>query len=136
MIRRPPRSTLFPYTTLFRSQAQYFKETGHAAQGWYWQFWQETPNALRILGYPISEPFVQESFTEPGKRYRVQYFERAVLEEHPENLGRDNNRFYILGRLLGNELIKHRLDEAPFQPVPQIPTDANQTWFPETGHTL
>src|SRR3712207_8650194 len=26
MIRRPPRSTLFPYTTLFRSQ-------GHAAQG-------------------------------------------------------------------------------------------------------
>src|SRR2546422_3567128 len=26
MIRRPPRSTLFPYTTLFRSEA----ETGHA----------------------------------------------------------------------------------------------------------
>src|SRR2546426_12150425 len=24
MIRRPPRSTLFPYTTLFRSQAVYF----------------------------------------------------------------------------------------------------------------
>src|SRR3712207_7615630 len=26
MIRRPPRSTLFPYTTLFRSQAQLGKE--------------------------------------------------------------------------------------------------------------
>src|SRR3712207_8008548 len=25
MIRRPPRSTLFPYTTLFRSNAQVFK---------------------------------------------------------------------------------------------------------------
>src|SRR2546427_8760040 len=25
MIRRPPRSTLFPYTTLFRSQAKGFK---------------------------------------------------------------------------------------------------------------
>src|SRR5437899_8223074 len=24
MIRRPPRSTLFPYTTLFRSEASYF----------------------------------------------------------------------------------------------------------------
>src|ERR1035441_10731460 len=24
MIRRPPRSTLFPYTTLFRSQSHYF----------------------------------------------------------------------------------------------------------------
>src|SRR5256886_10758735 len=29
MIRRPPRSTLFPYTTLFRSQ----KGTGRARQG-------------------------------------------------------------------------------------------------------
>src|SRR5258706_11672874 len=26
MIRRPPRSTLFPYTTLFRSLVQLFKE--------------------------------------------------------------------------------------------------------------
>src|ERR1039458_10757880 len=25
MIRRPPRSTLFPYTTLFRSRDQYFR---------------------------------------------------------------------------------------------------------------
>src|SRR3712207_7739237 len=29
MIRRPPRSTLFPYTTLFRSE-QMFAEAGHA----------------------------------------------------------------------------------------------------------
>src|SRR3712207_7977065 len=28
MIRRPPRSTLFPYTTLFRSQAGYSRERG------------------------------------------------------------------------------------------------------------
>src|SRR5689334_23770919 len=26
MLRRPPRSTLFPYTTLFRSKLQYFVE--------------------------------------------------------------------------------------------------------------
>src|SRR2546430_3128809 len=26
MIRRPPRSTLFPYTTLFRSRLEYFEE--------------------------------------------------------------------------------------------------------------
>ncbi|MDP9313528.1 MAG: hypothetical protein M3R24_22035 [Chloroflexota bacterium] len=79
---------------------------------------------------------MQESFTEPGKFYRVQYFERAVLEEHPENFGRDGNRFYVLGRLLGNELIKNRRGEAPFQPVPSIPGNANQTWFRETQHTL
>src|SRR2546422_7274705 len=29
MIRRPPRSTLFPYTTLFRSRPQ-----GHSDSGW------------------------------------------------------------------------------------------------------
>src|SRR5258705_5311749 len=29
MIRRPPRSTLFPYTTLFRS--------GHNPQRWFWE---------------------------------------------------------------------------------------------------
>src|SRR5256885_10571153 len=29
MIRRPPRSTLFPYTTLFRSIAQVLKDEGY-----------------------------------------------------------------------------------------------------------
>src|SRR3712207_8506488 len=39
MIRRPPRSTLFPYTTLFRSHAaapqeQPGRSTGHGSQGY------------------------------------------------------------------------------------------------------
>src|SRR5438093_10349627 len=33
MIRRPPRSTLFPYTTLFRSQCYCFTESGLSI-GW------------------------------------------------------------------------------------------------------
>src|SRR5256886_13273730 len=33
MIRRPPRSTLFPYTTLFRSQASVFTEVGYGMLG-------------------------------------------------------------------------------------------------------
>src|SRR3712207_8658537 len=32
MIRRPPRSTLFPYTTLFRSRAQKFYGGRHAGK--------------------------------------------------------------------------------------------------------
>src|SRR3712207_8718308 len=32
MIRRPPRSTLFPYTTLFRSYDQYREAAGRALQ--------------------------------------------------------------------------------------------------------
>src|SRR2546425_3004258 len=33
MIRRPPRSTLFPYTTLFRSRALLRRTTGEDADG-------------------------------------------------------------------------------------------------------
>src|SRR2546426_8493842 len=32
MIRRPPRSTLFPYTTLFRSEASFQLEAEHRAE--------------------------------------------------------------------------------------------------------
>ncbi|GAC1649347.1 MAG: hypothetical protein NVS4B8_22930 [Herpetosiphon sp.] len=117
-------------------QVQYFKETGHSSQNWYWQLWKNTPDALRILGYPISEPFIQKSFTEGDKSYRVQYYERAVLEEHPENFGQQGNKYYILGRLLGNELVKNRLAEQPFLPVPSSADTPNRRWFTETQHTL
>src|SRR3712207_9380020 len=33
MIRRPPRSTLFPYTTLFRSDAEPWRDTGVSIEG-------------------------------------------------------------------------------------------------------
>src|SRR3712207_7613092 len=33
MIRRPPRSTLFPYTTLFRSQEQRRRRSGRPPRG-------------------------------------------------------------------------------------------------------
>src|SRR2546430_13748882 len=33
MIRRPPRSTLFPYTTLFRSRQRRFEAAGRVASG-------------------------------------------------------------------------------------------------------
>src|SRR2546422_6724872 len=35
MIRRPPRSTLFPYTTLFRSRLPYFPARMDRGEGWY-----------------------------------------------------------------------------------------------------
>src|SRR5215216_7807659 len=34
MIRRPPRSTLFPYTTLFRSAVRGFRLVRHAGRTW------------------------------------------------------------------------------------------------------
>ncbi len=100
--------TLPPFT------ARYFQETQHNAMNSFYETWKRTPNALFVLGYPISEPFIEQSFTEPGVYYRVQYYERGVLEEHPENAG---TKFYILGRLMGNKLIEGRENEEPFRPV-------------------
>jgi hypothetical protein len=114
-------------------QARYFPDTGHSAVNHFLEFWKNTPNALFTLGYPISQPFIEESFTNPGEFYRVQYFERAILEEHPNNYGRDNNRFYIQGRLMGSRLSQGRENEPPFQPVPD-PGDG--TWDSTTQHTL
>ncbi len=111
-------------------KARLFPETGHTAVNSFLSFWERTPNALFVLGYPISAPFIEESFTNPGEYYRVQYFERAVLEEHPENYG---TPYYILGRLLGTEIVKGRENEPPFQPVPD-PRDG--TWDSVTRHTL
>lgn len=116
--------TLPPY------QVEYYDQTGHSAVNSFNAFWKRTPNALFVLGFPISKPFIEESFTEPGKFYRVQYFERAVLEEHPENAG---SQYYILGRLMGNQIIKGRENEEPFRPVAN-PGDG--TWESSTQHTL
>lgn len=116
--------------------AQYFPETGQSAVNYFWQFWKNTPNAMRVLGYPISLPFIQESFTEPGKFYLVQYFERAILEEHPENFNHptNGNKYFVLGRLLGKELAKGRENEPAFKPVAN--PNNGTVWFPETQHTL
>src|SRR5258708_18315579 len=43
MIRRPPRSTLFPYTTLFRSLAPYPKHLGKMPGSWPWAADTDTP---------------------------------------------------------------------------------------------
>src|SRR5579883_3674951 len=42
MIRRPPRSTLFPYTTLFRSGIERLRGFQHPDGGWGWWEHDET----------------------------------------------------------------------------------------------
>ena len=50
MIRRPPRSTLFPYTTLFRSRVEYWNHSGarhHAGKyvdHWKWPAGEGSPD--------------------------------------------------------------------------------------------
>src|SRR2546425_10848208 len=47
MIRRPPRSTLFPYTTLFRSSSAYSLSTGAFADDFHVFAIEWQPNAIQ-----------------------------------------------------------------------------------------
>src|SRR3712207_7447829 len=51
MIRRPPRSTLFPYTTLFRSSLVDRRERAVGARLFHRRLGQGDP--LRVLGPPV-----------------------------------------------------------------------------------
>src|SRR5438874_13710310 len=62
MIRRPPRSTLFPYTTLFRSQ---FDEEGIARP-------REPPEPERLLVHHVAAV--------PGEHHRPR--DRLIAEQH------------------------------------------------------
>src|SRR2546422_8423896 len=102
MIRRPPRSTLFPYTTLFRS----LLPPERAAQ-------PGVPirvEALRGLGrHPRGEPLVQPQVVPP--RHRDQR-----SEEHTSEL---QSRLHLVCRLL--------LEKKKKKPQYQTPTSEKIT---------
>src|SRR3712207_6912189 len=97
MIRRPPRSTLFPYTTLFRSatpmMAAYIR---YASVNPYWNVPPELVRGLiapRVLAQGVSyltdrEYQVLSDYTENAK---------ARSEEHTSEL---QSRQYLVCRLL------------------------------------
>src|SRR5689334_25347988 len=61
MIRRQPRSTLFPYTTLFRSVLDWFAQSG--------QDMRETRNVyLTVLRKDLPSPLAKESDEEGAKK--------------------------------------------------------------------
>src|SRR3712207_7017381 len=51
MIRRPPRSTLFPYTTLFRSEGSFIESGLFGSSGVYPEQADETQTDGKIAGY-------------------------------------------------------------------------------------
>jgi acetyl esterase/lipase len=60
-----------------------FPQTGKRLGGRFLDYWQKN-GGLPQQGYPISDEFMETSDLN-GQTYRVQYFERAVFEWHPEN---------------------------------------------------
>src|SRR2546429_1203164 len=55
MIRRPPRSTLFPYTTLFRSNHIYPGPQGGSVGSWSFLSARGDTQALAELGFVVVE---------------------------------------------------------------------------------
>src|SRR3712207_7588873 len=88
MIRRPPRSTLFPYTTLFRSDIQVLSESGvlDVTRG--------TANLIfagLFLGFAIKVPMF------PFHTWLPDAHTEARSEEHTSEL---QSRQYLVCRLL------------------------------------
>ncbi|HYP39685.1 MAG TPA: hypothetical protein VEX13_04925 [Chloroflexia bacterium] len=86
----------------------YFPETGNTMGGRFRRYWEEH-GGLAQQGYPISNEF-QEVSAIDGKRYTVQYFERAVFEYHPENAG---TPYEVLLSPLGVAKAKEFLQQVP-----------------------
>src|SRR2546422_7718201 len=99
MIRRPPRSTLFPYTTLFRSER----------------------HDLAVQDHPAGRLLAQ-LFGQPRKRRRqIEATPRAQLrsEEHTSEL---QSRLHLVCRLL-LEKKKTITQNNPRTPLPPQPAD-------------
>src|SRR3712207_8427991 len=93
MIRRAPRSTLFPYTTLFRSQ-DYFadgltEDLITALARFRWFFVIARNSSFTYKGRPVT---VQQVGRELGVRY--------VLERSEEHTSELQSRQYLVCRLL------------------------------------
>src|SRR3712207_8978264 len=92
MIRRPPRSTLFPYTTLFRSEAAFVADL----------LWEDWGDLLEPAGMPY------ERFVEISRGYADE-LRLWVVGERPwdhcaarseEHTSEIQSRQYLVSRLL------------------------------------
>src|SRR3712207_7815083 len=87
MIRRPPRSTLFPYTTLFRSRDG--RANRHVAAG--------RPHSLCHGFHPLARRPLATGSTEQKHRIHPSGERRRRSEEHTSEL---QSRQYLVCRLL------------------------------------
>src|SRR3712207_7808213 len=96
MIRRPPRSTLFPYTTLFRSQVKpSFPEVRRAAVV------QRCP--------PDRKGLPQERGLHHLREHRTSIFERQAVVRSEEHTSELQSRQYLVCRLLLEKKKKKKL---------------------------
>src|SRR5687768_18185993 len=97
MIRRPPRSTLFPYTTLFRSRGRRRARGGGARAGWLARSAPRTsasrprirPRRRRASAPPAPRSRSEEHTSELQSRLHLVC--RLLLEKKKNKQNTDNN---------------------------------------------
>src|SRR3712207_6863151 len=94
MIRRPPRSTLFPYTTLFRSSITYaaFSLLGTL-------FGITTPLQLMELAHP-DQPLLRRLMRDAPGTYHHSLVVSNLAERSEEHTSELQSRQYLVCRLL------------------------------------
>src|SRR3712207_7345403 len=92
MIRRPPRSTLFPYTTLFRSEAGYRRRRRPSEAGILEVLLEDRSEAARGVGEDHGDLIAGGHAADDPDRSR-----RNRSEEHTSEL---QSRQYLVCRLL------------------------------------
>src|SRR3712207_8871191 len=96
MIRRPPRSTLFPYTTLFRSHEADVGERRHGSEAERpWGIAQESLAGLQPRRIRLRSPAGDCVLGHTQAAQGVQHLQRS--EEHTSEL---QSRQYLVCRLL------------------------------------
>src|SRR3712207_8637077 len=98
MIRRPPRSTLFPYTTLFRSGQYYVNHRWLGGMLTNWKTISQSIKRLRELETQLADPATQQGFTK--KELLNLSRERDKLERSEEHTSELQSRQYLVCRLL------------------------------------
>src|SRR3712207_8708495 len=98
MIRRPPRSTLFPYTTLFRSGRA--SHRGVAA-------WKMTKAEAALFDAPFTH--ARANVLTERKNNRRESYQKYRSEEHTSEL---QSRQYLVCRLLLEKKNRYQLCES------------------------
>src|SRR2546430_9783834 len=101
MIRRPPRSTLFPYTTLFRSVGHLLVREHRALQSQ-----EDAQSALKVGG-------LGDHVTPHYPVYAARKWSGSRSEEHTSELQSQSN---LVCRLLLEKKNKQRCHEQPRTP--------------------
>src|SRR5256885_17085135 len=95
MIRRPPRSTLFPYTTLFRSAQRFLEQLFHFRSVYASKNRDHAVFGDEIFIAENDEIFLAQVFNRFGRTVRAQSIGMICEERLPHNISRDRRELFF-----------------------------------------